>query len=181
MILAQAAQTAAHDMGSGQTADLLRLILTAVGAGIVGIAGFIAWVTRTILPAMMTRSERQTKALEDVAASSMALPAVLQAHEISIVTKVSDVVRTETQGTARDLGAGIDSLGENLSRRLSATERAVQDLRAEAIRNGADPERLAPIDSEPPPPPPSVESSSTARSKLRSISGEKTTAAARER
>lgn len=161
-------------MGSGQTADLLRLILTAVGVAIAGIAGFIAWVTRTILPAMMARSERQTQALEDVAASSKALPSVLQTHEISIVTKVSEVVRTETQATARDLGTGLENLGDNLARRLSATERAVQDQRAELIRMGADPERLAPIDSEPPPAssaPTAAESTAGGRTQLRSIPG----------
>ncbi len=141
-----------------QTADLLRMVLIAIGAAIVGIGGFIAWIVRAALPRFFVQGDKTILALETIAASGQALPHVLEAERLKTVVSVTDVVREEAEGLkstvangAQTILAELKQIDSNGERRMGAVARVIAEHSRELVRLGVDPERLPPLDSITPP------------------------------
>jgi len=123
--------------------DLEKLLLGAMGIGIVGLAGFAARILWVILPRYLEQNERNTQALQWIGYSMGQLPQAMQQQQQALervltvnLAALRDAFREEHARTRVELGGQVDAMREVLERRLSGQENALQATQLELVRSG---------------------------------------------
>ena len=123
--------------------DLEKLLLGAMGVGIVGLAGFAARILWVILPRYLEQNERNTQALQWIGHSMQLLPQAMQQQHAQLervltqsLAALKEAFREEHALTRRELAGQVDEMREAIERRISGQEDALQATQLELVRSG---------------------------------------------